>query len=95
MKILIILSSYKFDIKFYETINIINEKLINVLKKENNIVDVCLVSSHNDHNNYENIIGEIKYKLLSDKKQLGKIFDIFKINYSQMICKYKITLKLK
>lgn len=80
MRILIILSAYKFDIKFNKTINIINQKLINILKKENNNVDICLVSSHNDHNNYENIVGEIKYKVLSDKKQLGKILDIFKIN---------------
>lgn len=62
MRILIILSAYKFDIKFNKTINIINQKLINILKKENNIVDICLVSSHNDYNNYENIVGEINTK---------------------------------
>jgi len=77
MKILIILASYKMDNKFNKTMETIQKKLISVLKKENNIVDICLVSSNNDHNNYKNIIGEIKYKVLSDKKQFGKMIDIF------------------
>ena len=71
MKILIIISSHVFDIKWSDNIRILND----YLKQNNNIeVDYCGISNQYDFNNYENII-QFKYKIINTKQQLSKICD--------------------
>ena len=79
MKILIILCSFDFNIKWSDNIKILND----TIQSNENEVHYCGISSKNDFYNYENII-EFKYKIINTKPQLSKICDF--------ITEYKSTL---
>ena len=52
MKLLIIICSDAFDVKYCDNIKIMND----YIKSSNIEVEYCGISSHNDFSNYENII---------------------------------------
>jgi hypothetical protein len=70
MKLLIIIMSHEMNNIYLSNIQIMQD----YFKEYNNIVDYCGISNSNDFNNYENIIS-FKYKIINNKKQLGKICD--------------------
>lgn len=70
MKLLIIIVSHKFDLRWSDNINI----LYNYMKLLNNEVDYCGISNQDDFHNYENIIS-FRYKIVNTKKQISKICD--------------------
>jgi hypothetical protein len=73
MKLLVIICSHEFNIKWCDNIIILNNYL--------NYVDIsyCGISSQNDFYNYEHII-QFKYKVINTKLQFSKICD-FITNY--------------
>jgi hypothetical protein len=71
MKLLIIILSHEFDIKYCDNIKILND----YIHQNSNIqVDYCGISNQNDFHNYETII-QFKYKIINTKYQLSKICD--------------------
>jgi len=78
MRILLILNSYQMKIEFESSMKTIQDRLISVLKNEDQQVDICSISSYDDHTTYEHIIGKIKYKLITPEKQFEKIIYAFK-----------------
>jgi hypothetical protein len=70
MKLLIIIVSHEFDVKWNNNINILN----NYMKILNNEVDYCGISNQDDFHNYESLIS-FKYKIINTKRQFSKICD--------------------
>jgi hypothetical protein len=64
--------------EFEISIKTIYDRLITIIRNEIDTLDICSVSSHDDHDTYKSIIGEIKYKLISNDKQFGKMVHVFK-----------------
>lgn len=80
MKLLIIICSDAFDVKYCDNIKIMND----YIKSSNIEVEYCGISSHNDFSNYENIIS-FKYKIINTKFQFSKLCDF--------ITDYKLELQ--
>ena len=62
----------------------IKKNLIDSLKNDNTIVDLCSVLSQQEINNtsYKNILGNFKYEFINNEPQLRKLCSIFNtINY--------------
>ena len=72
-KILLIIVSNKMDIEYKNNIISFNEKIINNFDN----IDVCLVSSYDDFDNYDSIIN-VKYKIKCKDRQFSKMVEVFK-----------------
>jgi hypothetical protein len=68
MRILIIICSHNFDRRYSNNIEILNKYFIDYH------VEYCGISNQNDFYVYEDII-KYKYKIINQKKQMGKICD--------------------
>ena len=94
MKLLIIIASHDFDIKWCDNIKILND----FLHQNSNIeVDYCGISNNDDFHNYETII-QFKYKIINTKYQLSKICDFItdyksELDYTWYI-KFRPDIKL-
>ena len=94
MKLLIIISSHKFDKAWINNIIILN----NYIKMNANIeVDYSAISNQDDFHNYESIIS-FKYKTINTKYQFSKICDFITDNKSELnydwYMKFRPDLKL-
>lgn len=72
-RILLIISSNTMNIEYQENIKCIKEKIVNNF----NNIDICLISSYEDYNNYDNIIN-VKYKIKCEGRQFTKMVELFK-----------------
>jgi len=79
MKVLIIITSHKFDVQWIHNIKILND----YMKTSNINVDYCGISNQDDFDNYESII-QFKYKIINVKPQFSKICD-FITDYKSML----------
>jgi len=70
MKILVIIVSNEMNINYIDNLKIIDD----YLKKDENIVDYCGITSNDDFYNYETIV-KFKYKIINSKQQLSKMCD--------------------
>jgi hypothetical protein len=78
MKLLIILCSHEFNIKWYENIKILNTILSKDLQ-----IDYCGISNQDDFHHYESIL-QFKYKIINTKRQFSKICDFITEYKSQL-----------
>ena len=79
MKLLIILSSHRFDKNWCDNIICLND----YMKNKGIEYDYCGISNQNDFDIYETII-KFKYKIINTKKQLSKICDFITEYKSQL-----------
>ena len=93
MKLLIIISSHKFDKAWINNIIILNDYMKNL----NIEVDYSGISCDDDFHNYESIIS-FKYKTINNKYQFSKICDFITDNKSELnydwYMKFRPDLKL-
>ena len=77
MKLKVLLIIVSRDMSDITHIPSMKKNIIDVLQAQGVEVDVGMVSSNNDHDNYKNILGNIKYKLNNPYPQLSKVCHIF------------------
>jgi hypothetical protein len=77
MKLLVILCSHEFNIKYSNNIKILHDYM-SMLD-----VEYCGISNQDDFGNYETIIN-FKYKIINPKYQLSKLCDFITDNKSEL-----------
>lgn len=76
--LLLIISSHIFDKQYLSNIKNIIEKIITPLTNDNINVNICLISSHNDFDNYEEILKDYnKIKIICKERQYVKLINLF------------------
>jgi len=72
LKLLILIISNKMNIEFKPYILKLKENLINMPYID---CEIACISSNDDTSNYEDVLGNIKYKVINNKLSLDKICD--------------------
>lgn len=76
--LLLIISSHIFDKKYLPNIENLIDKIIVPLANNNVNINICLISSNNDFENYEELLKEyIKIKIISKERQYLKLINLF------------------
>ena len=95
MKILLILSTHEMNMTFIDSVKTIKSNIIDSLTEDGNTVDIFCVSSNNDHDNYKEILGDIKFKITCIERQFLKIVQVFKYLDNNNIEDYDWYIKVR
>jgi hypothetical protein len=95
MKILLILSTHEMNMSFVDSVKTIKLNIIDSLIEDGNSVDIFCVSSNDDHDNYKEVLGNIKFKIKSNERQFLKIVQVFKYLDSNNIEDYDWYIKVR